>query len=1476
MKNKYKFISIITILMMFLLAVQLVSATVDDGTCNSGDATITAPVESAHLGGTITVSWTFNGNDCNGTDPTTLHALASNNAGDDWTDVGTAASETATSLTFASSSLSDDTDYSFRLYADPKVVDTTSYSDVTIDDTKPSISSITITDSTHVDVVFSENVDFVNTHGNTAGATDFSGTLVGAVEATTGSISDDTLTLTFGSSIGTIAIIAGASGFDLNAIIEDESTTANVLDAVTNQALSDEAAPTISSITITSSTTADVVFTEAVNFVGDGTDTAIAADYETVYIGDIQATAGAISSSTATFTFGSSIGTIAIDAGVSGFGLGAVIKDEATTPNTIIAVTNQALTDGAGPEILTAVADDGADPGTGVDGDEALDRVIITFSENTAKPTIVAGSATIGGTDIDTVLAVTAHTWKHSGAIDETSAWNANGNILTIVLDGGDPTIVPTDSIVLDNTIKDAGTNSVDDDHDDKIITGSFDDATAPTLSSATLDSSTQVTLVWDENVAFQTSKADTLTKITLKGANPTDASISTTDVTLTFAAGADLGTITITDNADDLEIAASAFTDTSTATNNNTIVENQDVTDGAGPEILTAIAADVAGDDGVGAGDTVTITWSETTNAATIDKDNISTVLALTAHSWLDGAAAIGSATWSESDTILTVTLSTGTSIPTIIVTDIITPSTAIKDDEGSANDAPATAKTITGDFDDATAPTLSTAKVTGANTITLTFSEAVVTTDADYSDLTLTIGGERSVTNVAGSTTDTITLTFDGTAVGTDETGTIDIAVTLTDIATNPISALDDQAITDSQLPTFTAVRTALNTIVLTFSENVDASDTATAAWTVADATVTVVTDPDSSTSLTITTTGLTSTSSTPAVTYVAAEGTVVDVTEANEVANSATANAADQVAPTVSTAKVTGANEFTIVFSESVTASAGDFTLLTGGMSSQTVDSITSGSGTATIVVATTGTAVGTDATGGVTIGVGVKDISATTNAFSAGTQALTDGQVPTFTAARTALNTIVLTFSENVDASDTATAAWTVADATVDEVTDPANSTSLTITTTGLTSTSSTPAVTYVAAEGTVVDVTEANEVANSATADAADQVAPTVSTATYNANTTVMVVTFSEAMDVSTVDLSRIQFHAATPEESFPLTGASAVVDDLVTLTLTLTNDQDEDMTGIGVDPKITVSAGAIKDLVSNNNTVASGTDLVLDSTAPTLSATGHSYTYATNELTLSFSKSMDASETNVSKIKIASTNDGTGHPHILIGATAPTVDGKTLTITLTDAQRTAIDGWNVNNLYVTFEAEAFSDMTTEPIEAITTGVEIDTYIEKDQIALSSGWNLISVPYQMDDSNNNFTELLEGYDPTVYIYTGSAWDQRSDIKPLYGYLVNVNHSGVVDLSPYKSQTGIYPLDDADRYLNANKWYTIGASTRTSETASSVFNSTSYRNLAFMEEDGNYDDDGVTNLIFGKGYWVHTGTSPINIIENLART
>lgn len=247
--------------------------------------------------------------------------------------------------------------------------------------------------------------------------------------------------------------------------------------------------------------------------------------------------------------------------------------------------------------------------------------------------------------------------------------------------------------------------------------------------------------------------------------------------------------------------------------------------------------------------------------------------------------------------------------------------------------------------------------------------------------------------------------------------------------DEAGNPSSASTATLTVAVSAPTFTASRTALNTIVLDFSENVDVTTTNGSGYAVDGAVVTANTDPAGSSDLiTLTTTGLTSTSSTPTVTYTQAAGTTVNGSM-TEVADNASATAADFVPPT--------------------------------------------------------------------------------------------------FTARRSALNTIVLTFSENVTAADTATAAWTVADATVSAVTQPSSSTSLTITTTGLTSTFSTPAVTYVAASGTVRDVSAAtNEVANSSTANAADAVRPTVVSAAITDVNEITVV-YSEAVTSTDADYSSL-------------------------------------------------------------------------------------------------------------------------------------------------------------------------------------------------------------------------------------------------------------------------------------------------------------------------------------------------------------
>lgn len=239
-----------------------------------------------------------------------------------------------------------------------------------------------------------------------------------------------------------------------------------------------------------------------------------------------------------------------------------------------------------------------------------------------------------------------------------------------------------------------------------------------------------------------------------------------------------------------------------------------------------------------------------------------------------------------------------------------------------------------------------IASSKITSPNTVLVTFvdpSQNISSVDYTKWHIDVGDGGDgpggpltpASAVVTSAGTPWTVTLTFSGTpfsdtakTYSTAEGLYVDASgVTDTNGDTNVVVGhAASTAITDGQSPTFTAERTALNTIVLTFSEAVDAAAAdETSAWTVAGGTVTAVTDPANTTTLTITTTGLTSTSSTPAVAYVAASGTVADVAT-NEVANAATANASDGVPPTF-TAVRTGLNAFVLTFSETVTSGGVD---------------------------------------------------------------------------------------------------------------------------------------------------------------------------------------------------------------------------------------------------------------------------------------------------------------------------------------------------------------------------------------------------------------------------------------------------------------------------------------------------------------------------------------------------------------------
>ncbi|MGG3801365.1 hypothetical protein [Metabacillus fastidiosus] len=112
------------------------------------------------------------------------------------------------------------------------------------------------------------------------------------------------------------------------------------------------------------------------------------------------------------------------------------------------------------------------------------------------------------------------------------------------------------------------------------------------------------------------------------------------------------------------------------------------------------------------------------------------------------------------------------------------------------ASNRSAASTGTITVDN---TAPTVTSAVFTDATHVKVTFSEAVNVTAADFTDGKTSAPGTFTVGSVAGSGTNTVTLTVTGNPViATTVTGSVDIAATVKDLAGNALTTVDDQAIT------------------------------------------------------------------------------------------------------------------------------------------------------------------------------------------------------------------------------------------------------------------------------------------------------------------------------------------------------------------------------------------------------------------------------------------------------------------------------------------------------------------------------------------------------------------------------------------------------------------------------------------------------------------------------------------------------
>lgn len=392
------------------------------------------------------------------------------------------------------------------------------------------------------------------------------------------------------------------------------------------------------------------------------------------------------------------------------------IVTSANSPIVVSATTAAITADTVGPVITSAIAKNTG--GSGVK--EAGDSIELTFGEPTNKPTptasAVSSSFTLSG----------GHTLLDGLGVLTAASWNPAGTVLTVTLSSNVslPTVEPGDTVtVAGSLITDAignvatGTTS---------ITGSFTlDNVGPQLVSAVAQNTggTGLTEAGD-SVVLTFSEATTKPAITaaniasaitlnnghtfLDGAGALGATswnAAGTALTITLSAGTSLPTVVVGDTA---AIVGTLIIDgtANPATGSKVITGTFSMADTQGPVLMSAIAKNTGGTSAFEAGDTLELSFGEPTNKPVFTSATLASTFTLSGgHSLLDGAGTIGSAAWNGSGTILVITFSAGTSLPTAALGDTVTVQGSLVTD--ALGNVATGGKKITGTFGSTVVPT-------------------------------------------------------------------------------------------------------------------------------------------------------------------------------------------------------------------------------------------------------------------------------------------------------------------------------------------------------------------------------------------------------------------------------------------------------------------------------------------------------------------------------------------------------------------------------------------------------------------------------------------------------------------------------------------------------------------------------------------------------------------------------------------------
>ena len=413
-----------------------------------------------------------------------------------------------------------------------------------------------------------------------------------------------------------------------------------------------------------------------------------------------------------------------------------------------------------------------------------------------------------------------------------------------------------------------------------------------------------------------------------------------------------------------------------------------------------------------------------------------------------------------------------------------------------------------------DGIAPTVLSVEAVTSRSIAVRMSEPVTSDTAGPGGFSLTTGGTAPAVSSISVSGETVTLALSGPLPAGAVTLNYDsTSGNVADVPNNTLADFLSVAVdtTDDTTPPSIsgAVATSLDSITVTFSENVDADVTSGLHWSLGgtDAgslTVFANTDPAISDSMTLTLSGdLPDTG--PDLTLIYIKPTTGGITDGTNQLEGATVIVEDGIAPTVLSVEAVTSRSIAVRMSEPVTsdtAGPGGFSLTTGG-TAPAVSSISVSGETVTLALS------GPLPAGAVTLNYdstsgNVADVPNNTLAdfLSVAVDTTDDTTPPSISGAvATSLDSITVTFSENVDADATDGSHWSLdgTDAvslTVFANTDPAISDSMTLTLSGdLPDTG--PDLTLIYIKPTTGGITDGTNQLEGATVTVEDGIAPTV-------------------------------------------------------------------------------------------------------------------------------------------------------------------------------------------------------------------------------------------------------------------------------------------------------------------------------------------------------------------------------------------